>query len=229
MEVQDLIKNGKVGHVAEVIADLSLGEDVLATRGPKARVVNMDLAGGALMDIGIYSITWLFLALPHDRSLGEQRHPEVTSSMKKCATGADEDVAVKLTFISALGTASSSFKGKNDTDRYSSMRPAIRIIGTRGEIHVDGPAYRPTRYRVIPRDEQGLQTETEEMDRPIPGWGLFWEADEVARCIRDGQTESEVMPLEESIAIMKVMDKVRQQQQLVYPERIEFLEYPLDF
>jgi hypothetical protein len=56
---------------------------------------------------------------------------------------------------------------------------------------------------------------------------MFWEADEVARCVRDGKLESEGLPWDESIAIMEVMDKVRQQGDLTYPEGIESTEYPL--
>lgn len=54
---------------------------------------------------------------------------------------------------------------------------------------------------------------------------MFWEADACARCLRDGKTESEVMPLEESVTIMEVMDQVREQGDLRYPERIESTEY----
>jgi hypothetical protein len=56
---------------------------------------------------------------------------------------------------------------------------------------------------------------------------MFWEADEVARCVRDGKLESEGLPWDESITIMEVMDKVRQQGGLTYPERIKSTEYPL--
>lgn len=57
---------------------------------------------------------------------------------------------------------------------------------------------------------------------------MFWEADECARCIRDGKLESEGMPWEESLAIMRVMDEVRSQGGLVYKEALESIEYPLD-
>lgn len=56
---------------------------------------------------------------------------------------------------------------------------------------------------------------------------MYWEADEVARCLRDGKLQSEVMSWEESIVIMEVMDEVRKQNGLVYPEKIESLEFPL--
>lgn len=58
--------------------------------------------------------------------------------------------------------------------------------------------------------------------------GMWWEADEAARCIRDGKLESEHMPLAESVVMMRVMDEARRQGGLVYPAHIESLEYPLE-
>ena len=67
------------------------------------------------------------------------------------------------------------------------------------------------------------------MDVEIPnGHGMFWEADEVARCLRDGKQESEGMTWAESIVVMETMDEVRRQGGLKYPEKIESTEYPLD-
>ena len=55
----------------------------------------------------------------------------------------------------------------------------------------------------------------------IPGTGMFYEADECARCIRDGRYESEVLAWDESLALMEVMDEVRQQHGLVFPDSVE--------
>jgi hypothetical protein len=57
------------------------------------------------------------------------------------------------------------------------------------------------------------------------GHGMFWEADEAARCLRDGKLESDTLNWEESIAIMEAMDAVRKQGGLVYPELIETAVY----
>ena len=67
------------------------------------------------------------------------------------------------------------------------------------------------------------------VDCPIPAGerGMYWEADEAARCVRDGKLESEGLPWEESIVIMQTMDEIRKQHGLVYPEKIESIEYPV--
>ena len=77
------------------------------------------------------------------------------------------------------------------------------------------------------RVRQGRNTRVEEFDCPIPGQGMFWEADECARCVRDGKGESEGMGWEESVVVMETMDEVRRQGGVRYPEKIESTEYPI--
>ncbi|KAK9249627.1 hypothetical protein V1507DRAFT_470099 [Lipomyces tetrasporus] len=59
---------------------------------------------------------------------------------------------------------------------------------------------------------------------PIPGQGLFWEADSVARDIRDGKKFDDNYPVEESIFVMELMDEVRRQNNLKFREEIEYVE-----
>ena len=70
--------------------------------------------------------------------------------------------------------------------------------------------------------KEGPNLKVKEVDCPIPGLGMFWEADECARCVRDGKLESEGMGWEESVVIM-----VRRQAGIKYPEKIETLDYPV--
>ena len=146
-------------------------------------------------------------------------------------TGADEKTSMLLTFPSAPhgthsahGIALTNFRVATDPDGKNTAKPAIRIQGTKGEIQVDGPAFRPTTWRFIPTDG-----EVQEKANEIPGGhGMFWEADEAARCLRDGKKQSAGMGWEESVVIMETMDEVRRQNGLVYPEKIETTEYPVE-
>jgi predicted dehydrogenase len=152
-------------------------------------------------------------------------------------TGADEATTTLLAFPhstpsnsigSSHAVAMTHLRIASDPDNANSARPAIRIQGTKGELQVDGPAFRPPRYRFIPKLKDGEKGgEVKDVEFEIPGGGMFWEADEAARCLRDGKLESEGLPLEESVVIMEVMDEVRRQGELVYPEKIESTEYPL--
>lgn len=94
----------------------------------------------------------------------------------------------------AHGIALTNFRVATDPDGFNTARPAIRIQGTKGEVQVDGPAFRPTVWRFIQaevdrdpqvvkkgRNEEGV----EDVVCEIPGHGMFWEADECARCLRD--------------------------------------------
>lgn len=73
--------------------------------------------------------------------------------------------------------------------------------------------------------DQPIKTETISFT-PRPGgiWGFAWEADEVARCLRDGKTESERMPLRDTILMMEVFDEIRKQGEFVLPEKVETLD-----
>ncbi|KAL8894837.1 MAG: hypothetical protein Q9192_004015 [Flavoplaca navasiana] len=248
IQVRKFIEDGNLGAVHRVIADNSFGDNVEKKYGTTHRMINMDLAGGCLLDLGIYSLTWLFQTLYHTLPPPARKPPTVVSAVTPYhATGADEMTSMILTFPSAPGPAPvgtpdgsshpahgialTNLRVASDPDGFNTCRPAIRIQGTLGEIQVDGPAFRPTTWRFVKAKGQGLkgtgEPEVEEHKCEIPGQGMFWEADECGRCLRDGRLESEGMGWGESVVIMEVMDEVRRQGGIRYPERIESLEYPL--
>lgn len=150
--------------------------------------------------VGIYPLTWCFQTLYHTVPAPHRKPPSVLAAVEKYPTGADEKTSMLLTFPSAPGgphaahgIALTNFRVATDPDGFQTAKPAIRIQGTKGEIQVDGPAFRPMRYRFIPRAEdadpqvvkKGRNGEVREVECEIPGQGMFWEADECARCIRD--------------------------------------------
>ncbi|KAL8667997.1 MAG: hypothetical protein Q9168_007134 [Polycauliona sp. 1 TL-2023] len=242
IQIRKFIEDGKLGAVHRVIADNSFGDDVEEKYGTTHRMVNMDLAGGALLDLGIYSLTWLFQTLYHTLPPASRKPPKVVAAITPYpSTGADEMTSMILTFPSAPGGTSThqahgialtNLRVASDPDGHNTARPAIRIQGTAGEIQVDGPAFRPTHWRFIrakpPGQESTGKPEVEEHECEIPGHGMFWEADECGRCLRDGEKESAGMGWEESVVVMEVMDEVRKQGGVKYPEKIESLEFPLD-
>ena len=150
---------------------------------------------------------------------------------KNSATGADEMTSILLTFPHAPhnpnpahGIALTNFRVGTDVDGKGTSKPCIRIQGRQGEIQVDGLGVRAETWRVI-WTEGGKRVE--EHAAKTPGHGMFWEADEAARCIRDGKLQSNGLDWEESVVIMETMDQVRKQNGLVYPEKIETVEYPV--
>ncbi|KAH6642711.1 hypothetical protein C7974DRAFT_107635 [Boeremia exigua] len=251
-EIQGFVREGRLGTVKRVHADLSFWNGVASEFGTEHRMVNTQLAGGALLDLGLYSLTWVFGVLWHlqAQDAAEREAPRVKAAMSLySATGCDEMTAVLLEFRDAwVGGRETAAEGGNGdahavalTNIRVSNEPnlehpgpdPVRIQGTLGDISVAAPSYRPLAYTLTPakseRRGRPADFEYERKTFEIPGGhGMFWEADECARCIRDGKLESEVIGWEESIQIMEVMDEVRRQGELKYPEAIESVEYPLE-
>lgn len=254
--VRDLITSGKIGKVARVFADNSgswIPVDNPDSADNKSRMVNVDLAGGPLLDMGIYALTWVFQTLYTTQDVSTRQAPSVISRMKKYGpTGSDEMVTMILSFprseenggvAHAIATTSIRVASNPDGQRETSGA-SIKIQGEKGEIQVFPPAYRPTKTKLILTDGT-----VEEKDWPQPGpgkgskwfngfgadWnqegeghGMFWEADEAATAVLEGRKEGRFEGLEESLVIMGVMDEVRRQGGLRYPEEIETVEFPVD-
>ncbi|EKD19067.1 uncharacterized protein L3040_006556 [Drepanopeziza brunnea f. sp. 'multigermtubi'] len=238
IQVRELVTSGAIGKVHRVSADLSFGsakDDGSLTFADEHRMVNVDLAGGALLDLGIYSLTWVFQILYHCQPVGQREKPKVLADIQKYdKTGADETTSMILSFPKAksVGIATTSLRVATTPDGEGSPAagPAARIQGSKGEIQIMGPLYRPTHYRVIMQG--GEKGAVNDVQCAIPfdkqkdfGHGMFWEADEAGRCLRDGKLESDGIGWEESLVIMETMDEVRKQGGLVYPELIESSVY----
>ncbi|KAK9417496.1 putative Gfo/Idh/MocA-like oxidoreductase N-terminal domain-containing protein [Seiridium unicorne] len=229
IKIRELVQSGVIGPVYRVIADNSFGVE-----GPNGtiafpdehRMVNPDLAGGALLDLGVYSLTWLMQILYHCQPEKEKEKPNVAAAINKYTTGADETTTFIVQFPEhkSMGIGMTSLRVDTDVDGHSNCGPAIKIQGPKGEIQVMGPAYKPLQYRIVTKAAEG---KVEVVDCPVPedkerkwGHGMFWEADECARCLRDGRKESATLPWEESITIMEVMEDVLKQGDVKYPDLI---------
>ncbi|KAK4570468.1 hypothetical protein LTR86_002548 [Recurvomyces mirabilis] len=245
--VRDIITSGKIGPVSRCSADLSMHMLPEKTFDDSHRMVNPDLAGGALLDLGIYSLTWVFQTLYTTQK--DPKAPSVLSTMRKYKLGTDEQTSMLLTFPAtsdrgeAHGIATTGMRTSADPDSKATAGPSIRVQGEEGEIQVFHPAFRPTKTKLILKDGT-----VEEKDWPQPGpgkgsgwkngfgggWqeegvgqGMFWEADECAFALKEGRKEGKYESLQESLEIMRVMDTVREQNGMKLPEKIETLDYPV--
>jgi predicted dehydrogenase len=150
-EVCAFLEQGKLGEVKRVFADFSFWNDVEREFGDEHRMVNLDLAGGALLDLGIYSLTWVFMALYHSQEEGKREEPVVQSAVSKYKTGADETTTVLLHFpgSGAHGVASTSIQVATTPNSEHPSADAIRIQGTLGDLTVNY-APRPRSYTLTP-------------------------------------------------------------------------------
>lgn len=261
-QVGGFLRSGRLGDVRRVWADFGCWKDVEGEYGGNGedRMVNMRLAGGVLLDLGVYSLTWVFMALfdghghGHGHSHGddddgekEQANgkksssssstlsPKVACVMTKFEqTGCDEQTSVLLAFPSgAHGIATTSIRVAHDAaaEEKGDESWPVRIQGTLGDLLVGPTLYAPTRYRLVPAESEergrlaGFGLETVEHEIPGGGFGMFWEADECARCVKEGRVESEGMSWRETEEVMRVMDECRRQGGLDYGEELEGVEY----
>lgn len=228
IKIREMVASKEIGEVYRVLADNSFSStksDGSLDFPDDNRMVSLDLAGGALLDLGIYSLTWVFQTLYHLQA--DKESPKVVAAVNKYdRTGSDDNTTVVVSFPKhkTMGVATTSLRVASDIDEQGTAGPPIRIQGTEGEIQVMGPAYRPLQYRVVRKANPG---KLEVVDCPIPkdpardwGHGMFWEADECARCLRDGRVESATMPWEESLVVMEVMEEALRQGGVEYPELI---------
>lgn len=192
-------------RVREILAAGTLGELMYLTAehgqwfpaDPNHRIFAPSLGGGALLDLGIYPVSFAHMVL------GEPSR--ITAVSDPAFTGVDATTSVILQYPNgahAVLTTSSVAASNN---------PAA-IYGTEARLELDGWFYTPTSFRVIARDGTLLES----YQPPAGGRGMEYEAIEVGRCLREGLTESPMMPLAETLSVMATMDEIRRQIGLVY-------------
>jgi len=192
VKLRQLVDKGAIGEVRMVTADLSFRADF----DPLSRLFNPELAGGALLDVGCYVVSFASMLL------GKPNH--VTGLSQLGRTGVDEQSAIMLGYEN--GGVAQLLTGL----RAVSPREAT-VVGSQGWIRVHAPFHVPQRMTI----QHGLDTQV--LDLPYQGNGYNYEAVEVGACLRAGQLESKIMPLDESLEIMRTLDTLRQQVGLRYP------------
>lgn len=191
--VRQWIGDGRVGEVRAVHAEhcqrLHFGDD--------HRLYAPELAGGALLDLGVYPVSFA-----HDL-LGPP--VEVQASATLTSTGVDASVATLLTHQG--GAVSTSFSSL----RFSAPNKAS-VLGTDGRIDLGDDFYTPT--TVVLSDASGAVVD---QARPeVTGRGMQHQAAELERLVREGG-ESVLMSPEDTIAVMRTMDTVRERIGVRYP------------
>ena len=199
--LRGLLASGALGEVRQVRADLGFVVD----KPPTDRLLDPALGGGALLDMGVYPLTFaqLFLGEPST----------VAAAAALSEAGADLNLALSLGYDS--GAVASL------TSTMTAWSPRTASIATdRGRIDLPAPFHHPTTVTWTAADTDpdfGGPAEPQELHEDLIGTGLAHEALEVVRCLRNGETESPLVPLEDTIATMRLMDRVRDQIGVRYP------------
>ncbi len=192
-EVRRLVSEGDIGEVRMLNVDFGFRADP----DPASRLFDQKLGGGALLDVGVYCVSFASMVLGQPSgSVGLAHLGE---------TGVDEQASVVL---------------EHEGGRLANLSIGIRtatpqeatIIGTEAYIRIHAPWWRPTSMTI---SRPGAEDETVEV--PVSGNGFNYEAAEVMRCLEAGKTESDVMPLDETLSVMRTMDRIREAWGLRYP------------
>lgn len=213
-QVKKLVTEDKIlGHVYRIHSDFGEG----FPDDPDFRLQKPELGGGSMLDLGVYPLTYLS-SLLWDTEENKKEFPRVVSSFRwHPDVPVDEDTTVILQFPKARATGLLTSNQKVNLFRqgYHTI-----IYGEKGEITISSShTSRPESYTIHLKDQ-----EPKTIVPNLPGWGMFWEADECARCIRDGKIESQVVSHEESLYTMRVFDEARRQQDYKFPADIEAVD-----
>jgi|SRR5271166_817008 len=184
-EAAGLVRSGAIGRVTAVQADYAGSPPY----DPDSRLWNADLAGGALLDIGVYPVSFGAMVL------GEP--DEVRALTSPAPTGVDANTAVIARYPGGA-------VGLYHCGLWANSPQLAMISGTGGIVTVGPPFHRPERLTL---QRAGREPETRTIT--LPGHGFTYEAEEVARCLRAGRTESPVLTLDDTLAVMRTLDAAR--------------------
>jgi predicted dehydrogenase len=188
----DTVGSGRIGEPLLVEADFGFRRPM----EPDDRLFRADLGGGGLLDLGIYPLQLCTLLLgPVEQVAAEGVIGE---------TGVDEHVAAVLRHGGGkLGVMKAALR--------VNMTCSARVSGTEGVIEIPALMHCPNALRVL--SPAGI----DDIDASYEGNGLRFEIDEVQRCLAEGRTESDVVPLDETLAFARTLDDIRRQIGLVFP------------
>ena len=193
-QVRQWLREGAIGEVRMVSADFGFGSSPGTS---KPRLYDPALGGGALMDVGIYTLSFASMVF--------QRQPSRVVSMAHIGELAvDEQAGIMLGYD--RGEMALLY-----TSIQCSTPHCAYIMGRNGMIRIHPPFWRGTTASLV---RNGKETVAE---RRYAGNGYNCQAEAVGRYLRDGKLESDVIPLDETVAIMGTMDRVRDRIALKFP------------
>lgn len=192
-KILELIQSDAIGRVLSVKADFGFK----AGYDPNSRLFNPELAGGALLDIGIYPVFIAYLMM------GSPERIQALARMGQ--TGVDEELG--LIFQMADGRMAhlhATLLANTKTEAF--------IYGEKGTIHIHTRWHEPTHFSLIGADRR---PQNYHFDYHTNGYS--YEAQEVMRCLDEGLTESPLWPLRQTLELMEILDRIRGEIGLVYP------------
>jgi len=194
MKVREWLGQGLIGPVRFLQVDFGFRCDWK----PQDRLLNPELAGGALLDVGVYTVALASMVFAGPPT-------KITGMAHLGQTGIDEQSAM------VLGYQDGQLAVLSCAIRTQTLQEAV-IVGTKGMIRIHSPFWSATTATILIEDE-----EDETIKIPHKCNGFEYEAREVMQCLLAGKLESDYLPLDETLSIVKTMDEIRAQWGLKYP------------
>lgn len=192
VKVRELLNSGAIGEIRMIRADFGFRTKLV----PEGRLFNPQLGGGALLDVGIYPLSFASMVLG-------SKPVNITGAAHIGTTGVDEQCSFILTYDKGqLAVLTAAVRTQTPWDAW--------VMGTDGFIRI--PEFWHADTIELNRDGK-----TEILKLPYLSNGYLHEAVEAIECLRSGRLESAVMPLDETVDLMKIMDKIRSLWGLKYP------------
>ncbi|MEV0095239.1 Gfo/Idh/MocA family oxidoreductase [Streptomyces sp. NPDC050738] len=198
LRMMELVRDGAIGEVRTVQADFG----IQGPFGPDHRLRDPELGGGALLDLGVYPVSFAQLVLGEPDSV--QAHALISEE------GVDLNTGILLGWSGSGASAllSCSVTGSSPT--------TASITGTEGRIELPHGFFHPERFVLHRAGREPEEFALESGDLR----GFAPEAAEVMRCLRAGEKESPLVPLDGSLAVMRTLDAVRDRIGVRYPREI---------
>ena len=192
VRVREILMEGRLGEIRMLSASFGFRAEF----NPNHRLFNPSLGGGALLDVGIYPVSFASMVFGQPARISSLCHLG--------ETGVDEQSALLFIYEQGqIAVLAAAVRTDIPQDAY--------VIGTNGSLRVHAPWWQA----------QGLSIKFGGKEKfikcPFTGNGLSYEAEEVMSCLQQGRLESDILPHDETLAIMKTMDEIRCQWGLKYP------------
>lgn len=191
-KVKSLVDSGAIGELRYLYATFAFyGLD----KEPAGRLLNPDLAGGSLLDIGIYPVFLAYLMMG--------KPERIFSTSKVLANGVEIQTAMIFDYPGSQAVLYSGLSSKTE------MKAELAGIG--GNLYLQ-PRWHETQAYILERDGQ---SQTHEL--PTLGKGYTHEIIEVQECLKAGKTESDMWSHQNSLDLIGLLDDIRKQNALVFP------------
>lgn len=194
VRLRELIAEGAIGEVRSVTAEFGMA----FAWDPAHRLWDGALGGGALLDLGVYPVSFAHMVL------GAPRRVEAHGSLAR--TGVDREAGLLLGYEDgAQATLGCSL--------VANLSQTATVAGTTGRLTVDAPFHATGGMTLTHRDGT-----TERVEHPLEGHGYVPMLREVHRCLRAGELQSPTMPLAETLAVMETLAHALRDLGVQYPD-----------